>query len=209
MPALAHAAYAVMQGFAATDAMRGANGLQLEAVDHHLKPGDWVRLTMSDPPTGSEGAGSLVSHLYQGPPASRPIFNPTVVASNDLWAAAAVLLRQVPASENLQEAPNWRASSAGAAEIANKGELGIAQLVGTPNVVSFIARVASIEGNLVQVGAKFNCSMRSCPDDPHKRLKHSAHSMSWQLLVSTQHEQDGCQEQFVHNLQSVRDVDLS
>ena len=53
--------------------------------------------------------------------------------------------------------PHWLAallaSLAGAAEISKKGELGIAQLVGTPNVVSFVARVASIDGSTVQVRA--------------------------------------------------------
>ena len=42
-------------------------------------------------------------------------------------------------------------SFAGAAEIAQKGELGIAQLVGTPNAVSFVARVVTVKDNLVQV----------------------------------------------------------
>ena len=50
---------------AAADAKRGERKLQLEAVDR-LRSGNWVRLTMSDPPRGSDSAGSLVSHLYQG-----------------------------------------------------------------------------------------------------------------------------------------------
>ena len=48
------------------DAARGQWELQLEAAGG-LARGDWVRLTMSDPPRGSDSAGSLVSHLYQGP----------------------------------------------------------------------------------------------------------------------------------------------
>ena len=37
------------------------------------------------------------------------------------------------------------------------GELGIAQLVGMPNVVSFVARVASIDGNTVQASTDCTC----------------------------------------------------
>ena len=50
---------------AAADAKRGERKLLLDSADR-LTQGDWVRLTMSDPPRGSDSAGSLVSHLYQG-----------------------------------------------------------------------------------------------------------------------------------------------
>ena len=66
------------------DATRGQWELQLEAVDR-LARGDWVRLTMSDPPKGSDGAGSLMSHLYQGP--RRRGFRPHVLAAANSAAA--------------------------------------------------------------------------------------------------------------------------
>ena len=49
----------------AADARRGERKLRLEAVDA-LMPGEWVRLTLSDPPRGAGNAGSLLSHLYRG-----------------------------------------------------------------------------------------------------------------------------------------------
>ena len=48
----------------------------------------------------------------------------------------------------------------GAAKVAKGGELGIAQLISTPNAVSFIARVATIHGNEVQVSYQLYQSSR-------------------------------------------------